>query len=200
MVTGTENTGDMALDCLVYVLDHSSAGNCLFISNFLMGCFVRVLTYRISPPLKLRLSDLIIRLVHKAEDLEKSDREAHVQAGLNADVFKLMSNQISSLAITMLTDLERKKNNIRDKGEDENDMMPKYEALNNSILVLADLINEKNGNSFLVKKWAKRCIVDKRCAVDGLKAYLEWDPKYATLKDSVLSKVLNRVLEGIDDL
>lgn len=76
----------------------------------------------------------------------------------------------------------------------------KLDGLNTSVLALADLINVKGGNNFLVKKWGKRVIIDKRSSLGGLKAYLDWDSKCSGVKDALMTKVNNRVIEGIDDL
>jgi len=71
-------------------------------------------------------------------------------------MFKLMSNQIISTIINLMQDNADHKD---DKRSSE-DQIVAYETFGIALCRLGILVNTKNNDNLLVKRWAKRVIID----------------------------------------
>lgn len=211
----TESTAFMALEFLDSLLEHTNPSMTIIFINRLLGCFIRVLTYKLTPNLKTTIVNLIISMAVKDFKNSQAERDylsndlmvqtstslENTENKLRKDIFQLYISQINYLTMSLLNETKDKEEFYRKKSEPEDlpALLENLLCFENSLTSLAILSNEKSKNSF-VKKWAKRLIIDKKFNKGAFYNYLENDENVLNIKDELKRQVNCNTLLGIDEL
>lgn len=179
---GLEKTANEGLDCLEFIFNHTSTDKLLSVINPLMGCFIRVSAYKVSAVFRLRILNKMIGL------------------GKLGYRYSIMGNQLIGLSINNLNNVASRLRAFESQDFVDSDDVQRYEELFEVCLEFGRLVNENCGARAMVKRWGKRVIVDPNFRLETLKLFIEQDPTCESIKEALLTKINNKVVEGIDDL
>ena len=134
---------------------------------------------------------------HSLDALSQDEKAKYREFNLHEDIFKLMSNQLISTTINLMQDIDYKRIAKESKGDEDLDEVNNFST---ALCNFGMLINRKNGDNILVKRWTKRIIIDNKYTLKPLEEYLDFDKDTAGIRESLLNKINTKVVEGIDDL